>query len=107
MKLNDTSTRATLCAQLRKLRVQTVTAEYVGEGDEGQIGNPNFGSVEVSDDLKEAVLDLFYGLLGDYYAGWEINEGSFGEFVWNVIGDTIQLVHNERFESVETKERIL
>ena len=105
--MNDTSTRATLCAQLRKLRVQTVTAEYDGEGDSGQVEDPDFGSVVVSEELKNATIDLFYEVLEAYYAGWEINEGSFGEFVWNVIGDTIQLVHNERFESVETKERIL
>ena len=105
--MNDTSTRATLCAQLRKLRVQTVFAEYDGEGDDGQVGNPNFGSVKVPGGLELAVQDLFYEVLEAYYAGWEINEGSFGEFVWNVQADSIQLVHNMRFESVTTEAQTL
>ena len=105
--MNEPSNRAELRTQLQQLSVKTVTAEYDGEGDNGQIEDPNFGSVEVSDNLKNAAQDLFYDLLEDHYAGWEINEGSFGEFVWNVMADTIQLIHNNRYESVETEERTL
>jgi len=105
--MNEPSTRAELHAQLQKLGVETVTAEYDGEGDDGQVGNPNFGSLEASDDLKKPVRELFYEILEEHYGGWEINEGSFGEFVWNVTADTIHLIHNNRFESVETEERTL
>ena len=105
--MNEPSTRAELRTQLQQLGVETITAEYDGEGDEGQVGDPNFGSVEVSDNLKNAVFDLFYDLLEDHYAGWEDNEGSFGEFAWNVMADTIQLVHNTRSVEFETEEQTL
>ena len=105
--MNDLSARASLRSQLRKLGVKTVTAEYDGEGDSGQVEDPDFGSVVVSGDLKNAALDLFYEVLEAYYAGWEINEGSFGEFVWNVMDDTIQLVHNTRLTEFETEKQTL
>lgn len=105
--MSDASVRTELCRQLRQLGVETVTAEYDGSGDSGQIGDPEFGSVELPPGLGTAVQDLFYDLLEEHYAGWEINEGSFGRFEWDVKQDTINLVHNARIESCETEEREL
>lgn len=104
---NATGARAQLLKQLRQLGVETVTAEYDGSGDTGQIDVPEFEAVKVPDDLAVAVQDLFYDVLGNLYGGWEDNEGSFGEFTWDVKQDRINLVHNARMESYETEEQIL
>jgi hypothetical protein len=50
--------------------------------------------------IKELIEHICYDLLEANHGGWEINEGSYGEFVFNV-GDTeIELQFNERIESV-------
>lgn len=100
-------TRSELAERLRQLGVETVTAEYDGSGDEGQIEEPEFGSSKVSRDMVVAVEDLFYDVLEEHYGGWEINEGSFGQFRWDVHADGINLVHNTRIEEFETEEQVL
>ena len=50
--------------------------------------------------IAELIEHICYDLLEANHGGWEINEGSYGEFVFNV-GDTqIDLQFNERVESV-------
>lgn len=56
------------------------------------------------DTLEEAIDDLCYDILGSEHGGWEINEGSFGEFVFDIEKDEIALTFNERIESYETTE---
>lgn len=56
------------------------------------------------DTLEEAIEELCYDILGSQHCGWEINEGSFGEFVFDVEKDEIALTFNERIESYETTE---
>ena len=99
--MSNPSGRAGLRAELKKLRVEMVTAEYDGEGDSGQVGDPDFGTAQVAPALVAAVTDLFYDILEEYYSGWEINEGSFGYFEWDVKQDSIHLVHNMRSEYTE------
>jgi hypothetical protein len=99
--------RGELADKLRKLGVETVTAEYNGHGDDGQIETPEFGSSIVPHETASAVEYLFYELLEELYSGWENNEGGFGTFSWDVKADKIDLVHNTCFESHETEERTL
>jgi hypothetical protein len=96
-----------LAEQLQRVGVETVTADYDGEGDSGQIEEPQFGSTQIPRDVAIAVQDLFYDILEEYYGGWENNEGSFGQFSWDVRADRISLVHNMRTEAVETEEQVL
>jgi hypothetical protein len=103
--MSNPSARAGLGAQLKQFGVKTVTAEYDGYGDSGQVGEPDYGSAKVPEGLKAAVRDLFYDILEEYYAGWEINEGSFGHFEWDLKQDSIHLVHNARLESFDTEEQ--
>jgi hypothetical protein len=100
-------TRAELVTQLRKLGIETVTADYDGSGDSGQIEEPEFGSRKVPGELATAVQDLFYNLLEEHYGGWEISGGSFGQFVLDVTTDSIKLEHNICVEEVETEEQVL
>ena len=84
-----------------------MTAEYNGEGDSGQVEDPDFGPIEVPPGLRPAVQDLFYDILEEYYGGWEIDEGSFGYFEWDVKQDSIHLIHHARLESFNTEEQNL
>ena len=102
--MSSPSDRAGLRAELKQLGVEMVTAEYDGEGDSGQVGDPDFGTVQAAPALVAAVTDLFYDILEEYYAGWEINEGSFGYFEWDVKQDSIHLIHHTRLESFSTEE---
>jgi len=55
--------------------------------------------------IEELVEQICYDLLEANHGGWEINEGSFGEFVFNFgKGNEIDLTFNQRVESVETTE---
>ncbi len=99
--------RGDLLQQLRQLHVEAVTAEYDGHGDYGQIETAEFGSVDVPRDVVMAVEYLFYEILEQLYSGWENNEGAFGQFIWNVGDDRINLVHNTREEAYETEEQNL
>lgn len=101
------ATRSDVAEALRKLGVETVTAPYDGCGDSGQIEDPEFGAAAVPDDQQRAVKDIFYDVLEQYFGGWEINEGSFGQFVWDIPADRITLQHNARVETVETEELVL
>jgi hypothetical protein len=100
----ERGSRTELRKRLRKHRVETVTAEYDGSGDSGQVGDPTFEPVGAFDGLATDVQHLFYELLEDLYGGWEINEGSFGQFVWNVSEDRITLLHTARIESTEEQD---
>lgn len=51
--------------------------------------------------VPEAIEDLCYALLGQEHGGWENNEGGYGEFVFDVVGDTIALDMNIRIETSE------
>ena len=51
--------------------------------------------------LGEAIEQLAYAFLEETHDGWEINEGAFGEFTFDVTEHTIQLDYNERIESSE------
>jgi hypothetical protein len=57
---------------------------------------------EVTLQLREAVEQLCYDCLRDKHEGWEINDGSFGEFDFNVEKQTIALVFNARFTDTHT-----
>ena len=105
--MSSESARPELLKKLRTLGIESVTVAYDGSDDSGQIDDPDFGSSEVPRDLVMAVQDLFYDVLADHYGGWEIDEGSFVEFAWDVQADRINLVYNGRIESVHTEVRKL
>jgi hypothetical protein len=47
--------------------------------------------------LREAVEELCYGYLEQENAGWENNDGAFGEFNFDVAERRIALDFNQRF----------
>jgi hypothetical protein len=101
--------------------VTRVTAEFDGEGDSGQLNdiaaysgetrvtlpltsitlhqarlNTN-GLTTHTATLKNAVETLSYDYLEQEYAGWENNDGAYGEFIFDVAAREIHLEMNVRF----------
>lgn len=56
--------------------------------------------------LYEAIEDYCYNILESQHGGWEINAGSFGEFILDARGDSLvtKLTMNERYEDTTTTE---
>ena len=98
--------------QLKEAGVVSVEIYYDGCGDSGQIESIHYfdaaykaidptGRVTITDD---ALMDLFYDLLEARHAGWENNDGAFGQFVWNLVVDTLKHSHSERYTECDTTE---
>jgi hypothetical protein len=68
---------------------------YNGSGDSGYLES-SFN--ETGDRIPAAMEDWCYRELSDNYSGWEINEGSDGQFIFNFHDMTIELVHTENIE---------
>ena len=101
--------------------ITTVNVEFDGSGDSGQIENMevmagdqiaklpttqieiasvSWGSSDIhrqSMPAGEAVEALVYDLLTETHAGWENNDGAYGNFTFDVGERTITLDYNERY----------
>jgi hypothetical protein len=108
-----------------------VHVEFDGCGDSGQIESVSVYAVDVpmalpavsiefvepaegsettnrrSVTLQEAIEQLVYDALEELHPGWEINDGAFGEFVFDVERRTIDVVHNERHMETDSFEHVL
>jgi hypothetical protein len=99
--------------QLKEAGVESVHIQYDGCGDSGQIesiefvdrdGNPAVGAGNIR--LTEDQLgNLFYDLSQTRHPYWEDGDGAFGEFVWNLLDDTLKHTHNDRFTEYHTTEQ--
>jgi uncharacterized protein DUF6915/uncharacterized protein DUF6878 len=103
-------------AALADAGIHSVTVDYDGGGDSGQIdgieawnaardkislpsdrkvqlalGNPDEPFTEVN--LEAAIETLAWDFLEEMYAGWEHNDGAFGIFVFDVPNRTVTLEH--------------
>ena len=54
--------------------------------------------------VKEIVEEICYDKLGASHGGWELNEGSYGTFYFDVSTRKVRLEYNERIEEVRTSE---
>jgi hypothetical protein len=118
--------KADLFAVLDGAAIVTVTVAFDGYGDSGQIesinavgadGEPRelpatsltirrarWGEAELASEemtVAEAVERLAYDLLGGAHPGWEINDGSYGSFTFDVAAGAITLECNLRFTDSE------
>ncbi len=117
--------RAAIFDALERYGIQIVTMSFDGYGDSGQIdeisvtaGTPNdLAAISIEQKqavrgedtiatatipLHRAIEELSYALLERTHCGWEINEGGFGEFVFDVAARTITLDFSERYVSHES-----
>jgi hypothetical protein len=103
--------------------IETVTVIFDGYGDSGQIERidvePGEGAILLPSDrieiartespeierqtltVREAIEALIYDFLRQTHSGWEINDGAYGEFTFDVAERTIKLDYNERYTSSE------
>jgi hypothetical protein len=71
--------------------------DYSGGGDSGYIeGNFTNGF-----SVPSSVEDWAYGRLEDNFGGWEINEGSQGEFYFNLKNKSCELIHYSNYEEFQ------
>jgi hypothetical protein len=106
--------------------VTTVTVEFNGEGDSGQIESviacigesrvelpktpvtlqcanwQNDKLTSNAEPLPEAIETLCYDYLEQEHDGWEINDGAFGTFTFDVGARTIELEFNGRYTDIAT-----
>jgi len=54
--------------------------------------------------IKEIIEEVCYDKLGASHGGWELNEGSYGTFHFDVPTRKVTLEYNERIEEVRTSE---
>jgi hypothetical protein len=117
--------KAILFAALAAAGICRVSVEFDGSGDSGQIEdilawNAAGDTIPLPSDRKlqlpasqpdnppaemtfqEAIETLAYDYLEDTHPGWEINDGAFGTFVFDVPGRSVTLEHNERYTEVST-----
>lgn len=104
-------------ARLKPFKIKKLYAQYNGSGDSGDFEELG---IEFEDDAdagtagntlehvlralnmdEDSLKDKLWPLLP---AGWEINEGSYGELTLDVATGQIRRVHNERIEEINTTE---
>ena len=72
----------------------------------GHVWNNNTNNLEELPEreagFNELVEQICYDRLGANHGGWEINEGSYGTFKFDVLNRKIELEFNERVESVRS-----
>ncbi|MBR1141020.1 MAG: hypothetical protein E6431_32125 [Bradyrhizobium sp.] len=56
--------------------------------------------------VKDAIEKLVYDLLQQTYRGWEINQGAYGDFLFDVGDRTVTLNFNERIETSEYTQHV-
>jgi hypothetical protein len=113
--------KAALFDALAAAGVTFVVVSFDGYGDSGQIENIEVqagedivalpaGEIEIARaewgtsapqratvSIRDTVEQLAYDFLTDTHRGWEDNEGTYGEFTFDVAARTITLDYNERY----------
>jgi len=54
--------------------------------------------------VRGIIEEICYDKLGASHGGWELNEGSYGTFYFDVSARKVRLEYNERIEEVRTSE---
>ena len=126
--------KAALVEAIKPIGLTRIEVDFNGSGDSGQVDEVRYfiGKKEPKDleTIKRTLVQqakineshtycetkndwvtttksptICYDLLSANHGGWEINEGSFGEFVFSFgKSNKIDLTFNQRVESVETSE---
>jgi hypothetical protein len=123
------------CKLLKTMGVTRVTCTYDGSGDSGDVqditfvsGEPNLpigehsskslysfvsqhgsnaepGKQLFTQTMADALENALWKLVSDNFAGWENNDGAYGEIDVTVENGKITLEHNQRYTEVNTYER--
>jgi len=123
--------KARLFGVLSAAGITTVTVTFDGYGDSGQIESIEARSAAdetlelpsapmdvvrpissrgeretITVSVPEAIETFVYDLLETAHGGWEDNEGSYGDFIFDVTHGRIALSFNERFVGSELSQHI-
>lgn len=120
--------KACLFEVLAAAGISSVLVQFDGGGDSGQIESVEAFAGDAPADLPgvdvamiipladgmdtrsettpiaDAIESLAFDLLTATHAGWENNDGAYGEFRFDVAAGTISLDHNDRYVAVESYE---
>jgi hypothetical protein len=72
--------------------------KFAGGGDDGEIDSGIEYDGKFTEQIPRDVKDFFYGWLENHYGGWELNEGSQGQFVFNSDKNQLELQFQENLE---------
>lgn len=115
--------------------VKTISLEFSGEGDSGQIediscdGNPMFLNLELEGarisnglrytqngpetiweegpcKMKRLVESICYSVLEREYGGWENNDGGYGSFLFDASDRKVHFEMNTRYTEVNTENKV-
>ncbi len=124
------SNKSALFDRLAAAGITKVCVSFDGYGDSGQIESIVFksgdetvaepdGQIDIAEanwgqdeperitaSLSDAIERLAYDFLEQAHAGWEINDGAYGEFIFDVAARTITLDYNERFTDSEYSQHV-
>jgi hypothetical protein len=95
----NTEVRAALLAQLRALGVTEVTAEYEGYGDSGNVEDITLQPTEIviPSELSSQLDEFAWAFAYQQHPGLENNDGGYGTLTWDIVKDSIDLDHADRF----------
>lgn len=118
-----------LCQTLMSKKIQSVVITFDGSGDSGQIESVTaFNTEDEESDVQfeditfkqftndkdfeetravEFLEDLAYDALETCYDGWEINDGSYGEIIFDVSTANTLIKFNERITDVRSSEKYI
>ena len=80
---------------------------FDGGGDSGEISSYMSISGGRDEQIPAKVEDFLYNFLGNFYGGWEINEGSHGDFTFYIKTREVVLNFNEHSEDNEDRGKVL
>jgi hypothetical protein len=127
---DQTSDMKDIVFDLLKDKVENFTVSFDGSGDSGGIDSieldPEFLEMKVEgvkvkngiryadngpeviyedvDTLEKVIEGVCYEALGTVCSGWEINDGSYGEFSFDIENRKVVLDFNQRFTDVRNSE---
>ena len=89
--------RARIVKRMRALAVKTITCEYSGYSDSGNIDNITFDPPQNKDEGTAEMRDFMFTIVAQHFPGYEINEGSEGNLVWDIATDKINIEHEQHY----------
>jgi len=91
--------RTTMLGVLREAGVTQIEASYDGYGDSGNVNDVIIEpkGTKLGAEQDKNLEDFLWGIPYSLHPGFEINEGGYGEVVWDVLEDKIDVSHSDRF----------
>lgn len=99
-------TRAALLTELCALGVTKIEVQYEGYGDSGNVEDVVVApdTVTLTDELRRRVEDFGWDFAYALSPGFENNEGGYGELIWALEADKIDVSHSNRYIETDTTE---